>query len=61
MKVLTIAAACLFFNNPSSDQRVDVERGEMAAFERSSRGVRLARVPYGKAQGTCSLFSSLRE
>jgi hypothetical protein len=41
MKVLTMAATCLFFNILSYGELVDVEnrKSEMPAFERSSRRV----------------------
>ena len=58
MKVLTIAAACLFFNTLSSGECVVVEtgRGEMPAFQRSSRRVRITTVHYGKARGDVQLI-----
>jgi hypothetical protein len=58
MKVLTIAAACLFFNFLSPGERVDVEngRGEMRAFERSSGRVPITTVLYRKAQGNVQLI-----
>jgi hypothetical protein len=53
MKVLTIAATCLFFNILSYGERVDVEnrRSEMPAFARSSRRVCVPTLGFERGPG----------